>query len=194
MQISLCTSMGKDFGERGRSKDNSQHVGAIIDKHRNTSVAEVIETEKDPKHAILQRLNIVSRVMNSFKLPENAAVRGEDTEGAENERRRWIFFHSARYLLSPHADAYRGSEKGAGHGKKSQILHALSTVCFGGVQESVHTIGRTGNKKKSMSSYFDYDIPPFASVMDDIMNHVWKRCSDVHQGNSIFLVMVVKNI
>lgn len=95
--------------------------------------------------------------------------------------------------MSAIADAYRGTDSKVRHAVKSQFISALKF----GLEEEGNGVVKSSNQlstdaRNGISFHYEFAMPPYESVMVDLMNHVWTRGNDGRRGNSIFNATVMK--
>ncbi|PXF47001.1 hypothetical protein BWQ96_03191 [Gracilariopsis chorda] len=169
-------------------------AGIVMESEKKHTVLKSSKVTKDPKKALSDRRYVLSKVMTTLTLAEHAALSSGDPEGAEHARKQWNVLYSARHMASPFADAYRSFEQGAAGMRHAQKSHILNASNLEGFQEGEDgdDVGIPVRETKAVSFYYDYQFPSYASVMVDVMNHIWTRGTDGRRGNSIFHVTVMK--
>lgn len=161
-------------------------VGAVLEKEKSKSAVRL----DNPRRACTERMLLVSKLITNLMIAKEAALKGGDTEGAEHATKRFNRLHDFRSLLSPFADAYRSSNLDVRHGNKSTFLTSLRKLALG-EHQGVESVSRQASNKGTYY-YYDFAMPEYASVMIDIMNHVWTRGTDGRRGNTMFNVCVMK--
>ena len=166
---------GKRFRGQWTKQRQIPTCGTLLEKQSNKNATETAKLSKNPRKALTDRRHTVTKLMTSLTLAEHSAIASGDYEGVENARKRWTTLHSARHLMSPYSDAYRGTDSYVRHAKKSQILAALNLDKLqedrGAVEADTPAINR-GTGRKSVSLFYDYSFSPYASVLVDMMNYV----------------------
>lgn len=168
-------------------------AGCAIAAENKNGTAQTAKRTRDPKTALSDRRHALTKLMNSLTLAEHKALEGGDLQGAEHARKRWVMLHSARHLLSSRADAYKSSSNSVRHDNKSQIISALNFEFLKDAGDALHTSGlRREAESRIVCSHYDYPMPRYASVMFDLMNHIWSRGTDGTRGSTLFAITFMK--
>lgn len=175
IMISPPTLTGRDSRVNGPSQDRYRHWVLLWPLKVLASPLKQ-KSPKDLRKSLAERRLAVTKLMAALTLAEHASIKSGDNEGAENARERWNKLHSARYLMSPFADAYRSSGASMRHAKKSQFVSALSHLLSDKDNGAIPSELRASHHmKKCISYYYDFQMPQYRTVMIGIMNHIWRR-------------------
>ena len=191
-RISNSFFNGKRLKGEWTKKRQIPTAGTVMHQVSNAEITTIPRLSKDPKKALTDRRYIVSKLITKMTLAEHAAIKVGDAEGAAHARMRWHKLHSARYLMSPFADAYRSSDLQVRHANKSRFLLALKRD-GAAVDDGSRVQTEAGEAAENgIFFYYDFVMPNYSAVMIDLMNHIWTRGTDGRRGNSIFQVTVMK--